>query len=236
VRPCAPPTGANRSTHWCESLHQLVRIAPPTGANRSTNWCESLQPLPPEEHDPSLRAPARPPHPSFREKATVHPGFSPLDSGSRWQTAPQSPRWLIGLPSVPKPSPAKGFSTPAATPAPPSRSRPCHFRQRCPTDERLVNHVAPPPGFSSAQIAVSGIARRPPRRGIFLVSSRILSESRGPVALSWPRPRHGSEAVDIEGGPGWRRHALAEIEAGSQLSRFSETILWRGVFSGRRRS
>jgi hypothetical protein len=32
----APPTGANRSTHWCESLHPLVRIAPPTGANRST--------------------------------------------------------------------------------------------------------------------------------------------------------------------------------------------------------
>jgi hypothetical protein len=221
VRPCAPPTGANRSTHWCESLHPLVRIAPPA---------------PPRRTGSIVAGPAWPHLHSFRQNPAVHPGFSPPDSGLWWQAAPRSPRWLIGLPSVPKPSPAKGFSTPAATPAPPSRSRPCHFRQRCPTDERLVNHVAPPPGFSSAQIAVSGIARRPPRRGIFLVSSRILSESRGPVALSWPRPRHGSEAVDIEGGPGWRRHALAEIEAGSQLSRFSETILWRGVFSGRRRS
>jgi hypothetical protein len=62
--------GANRTTHWGESNHPLGwgeshhplgRIAPPTGANRTTHWGESHHPHPPEEPDPSLRAPARPP-------------------------------------------------------------------------------------------------------------------------------------------------------------------------------
>jgi hypothetical protein len=42
----------------------------------------------------------------------VHPGFSPPDSGDPFQTAPRSPRWLIGLPRPSKPSPAKAFSRP----------------------------------------------------------------------------------------------------------------------------
>ena len=45
--------------------------------------------------------------------------------------APWSPRWLIRPSSAPKNSPAKGFSTPATTPASPSRSRPSRSRHRC---------------------------------------------------------------------------------------------------------
>jgi len=44
----------------------------------------------------------------------ICPGFSTPDSGSRLQAAPWSPRWLIGLPSAPKPSPAKDFSSPGS--------------------------------------------------------------------------------------------------------------------------
>jgi hypothetical protein len=46
----------------------------------------------------------------------VRPGFFAPDSGSSWQAAPWSPRWLIGLPSTPKPSPAKGISKPESPP------------------------------------------------------------------------------------------------------------------------
>ena len=49
--------------------------------------------------------------------APIHrPGFLTSDSGSRWQAAPWSPRWLIGLPSAPKPSRAKGISKPESLP------------------------------------------------------------------------------------------------------------------------
>jgi len=61
------------------------------------------------------------PHLSDRQKPAdlsvgAHPGFSPPDSGSSWQTAPQSPRWLIGLPSVQKASPARGIFQPESLP------------------------------------------------------------------------------------------------------------------------
>ena len=60
----------------------------------------------------------------------VHPRFLPPDSGSWWQAAPWSPRRLIGLLSAQKPSPARGISTPATTPASPLRSRPSRSRRR----------------------------------------------------------------------------------------------------------
>ena len=60
----------------------------------------------------------------------IRPGFSPPDSVPWCQTAPRSPRWLIGLSSVRKESPARGIFTPAPTPASPSRSRPSRSRRR----------------------------------------------------------------------------------------------------------
>ncbi len=59
-----------------------------------------------------------------------------------------------------------------------------HFRNDYRADERLVSRVLLSPGPHQAQKIVSGIARRSPRSGVFLVSARSLSESGGPAALS----------------------------------------------------
>ena len=114
----APLTGANRSTHWCESLHPLVRIAPPRPPRRSarlgrTNGAATHQP--PHPRRPQFSTHADPHQPD--RSPPLRPGFWLPDSGSWWQTAPWSPRWMIGLPiGQKKGHQPEGFSKPEPPP------------------------------------------------------------------------------------------------------------------------
>jgi len=141
IRSCRNWGGAIRSTHWCDSLHPLVRFAPPTGAIRSTQPLEGSARL----GRANRAAGHQPPHPcrpsSVLTSTYIGTNAEPvlsllylfllLSTYGVPLAAPWSPRWLIRPSSAPKTSPAKGFSTPATTPASPSRSRPSRSRHRC---------------------------------------------------------------------------------------------------------
>ena len=98
--------------------------------------------------------------PSAREKPALpgsyaHPGFSPPDSVPWWQAAPQSPRWLIGLPSARKATPAKGFFQSVPPPVCQQPWRPLSRRTRrchCGRQDRRVTPV----GFGSLLVGGSG--------------------------------------------------------------------------------
>ena len=118
-----------------------VRFAPPTGAIRSTQPLEGSARL----GHANRAAGHQPPHPcrpsSVLTSTYIGTNAEPvlsllylfllLSTYGVPLAAPWSPRWLIRPSSAPKNSPAKGFSTPATTPASPSRSRPSRSRHRC---------------------------------------------------------------------------------------------------------
>ena len=114
-------THADQVQHWCrptstKMLNRYYLFYISFFSSSIYLWCTPRGPIPLRDRSPPLR-----------------PGFSPSDSGSSWQAAPRSPRWMIGLPGARKPSPARGFSKAATTPASPSHSHPSRSRRRCRT-------------------------------------------------------------------------------------------------------
>jgi len=168
-------------THWCESLHPLVRIAPPAGANRSTRTPQKNR---------IHRCGPRHGHPStLRQNPAVlsvgvRPGISAPDSGDPFRTVPRSPQWLIGLPNARKPSPTSAFSQPtpptgSASRWPPSgRPSGCH----CGRQDRGATAV----GFGSVLVGGSG-------GRVFAVGSRWSESAEG---------RAGAGGSDLSQGRG----------------------------------
>jgi hypothetical protein len=119
--PCRPQfsTYADLHRHQCGTGSILLQVPSLLLSSSIYLWGTPRGPIPLPDRSPPVR-----------------PGFRLPDSGSSCQATPRSPRWLIGLPSARKPSPAKGFSKPVRLPACPprwlpiGRTRGCHCAGR----------------------------------------------------------------------------------------------------------